>query len=174
MVVAFESECGKEYEAFTGDVDVAAILSALEVASLDDVTIYAVQSDGTLDNDYKVGGGIDGWRNADGDWQAWGDNARFCVKVDFTADEDQIQYVGGMPGQNTEPAEYAATFAFVKNNSETNDAVVLKVTLTYAVPDGINAIEIAKAKANGKYIQNGKLVIVRDGKVFSANGIELK
>ena len=174
IVVPFESECGSDYEGFVASVDIASILNTLGVESLKDVTIYAVQSDGTLDDDYKVGGGIDGWRNADGDWQTWGDNARFCVKVDFSAEENQIYYVGGMPGQNAEPAEYAATFAFVKNGSATNDAVVLKVTLAYDYPVGINGIEVAKAKANGKYIQKGKLYIVRDGKVFSANGVEMK
>lgn len=37
---------------------------------------------------------------------------------------------------------------------------------------GINSIEkAAKAMADGKYIENGKLVIVKDGKKFRANGV---
>ena len=174
VVVPFESECGKVYEALTGSVDVAAILGALEVTSLSDVTIYAVQSDGTLDDNYKLGT-TDGWRNADGDWQGWGDDARFGVKADFSAEENQIYWVGGMDGQNTEPAKYTATFAFVKNGSETNDAVVLKVTLTYAVPDAIDAIETAEdVKADGKYMENGKLVIIKNGHKYNASGLRIK
>ncbi len=130
VVINLTSSLGSSYEELTSDVDVDAILSTLSVSSLNDVTIYAVQSDGSLDDSYKTGS-TNGWRNADGDWQSWGDDARFCVKVDFTA-ETEIYYVGGMVGQNTtDPATYTATYAFVKNGSETNDAVILKVNLIY-------------------------------------------
>ncbi|MDE5739499.1 MAG: DUF4859 domain-containing protein, partial [Bacteroidaceae bacterium] len=172
-VVPFTSECGENYEELTGNVDVAGILTTLGVESISDVDIYAVQSDGSLDDNYKLGT-TDGWRNADGDWQTWGDDARFCVKVNFAAAENQIYYVGGMDGQNTEPADYTATFAFVKKASETHDAVVLKVTLTYDYNVSISGIDAAKAKANGKYLQNGKVVIVKNGKTYSVSGVEIK
>ena len=124
------SSLGSSYEGLTSDVDVASILSTLSVSSLDDVTIYAVQSDKSLDDNYMLGG-TDGWRNADGDWQGWGGDAYFCVKADFSA-ETEISYVGGMEGKNTtDPATYTATYAFVKNGSATHDAVILKVNLIY-------------------------------------------
>ncbi len=173
VVVPFTSECGEYYEEMTGNVDVASILNTLGAESISDVDIYAVQSDGSLDNSYKLGT-TDGWRNADGDWQSWGAEARFCVKVNFAADEDQIYYVGGMDGQNAEPAEYTATFAFVKKASEAHDAVVLKVTLTYDYNVSIDGIDAAKAKGNGKYLQNGKIVIVNNGKTYSVSGVEIK
>ena len=158
----------------TASVDVAGILNTLGAASLSDVTIYAVLSDGSLDSNYKLGV-TDGWRNAAGDWQGWGSDARLCVKTDFAAADTQIYYVGGMDGQTSEAASYTATFAFVNNASATHDAVVLKVTLTYAVPDGINAIEIAKAKGNGKYLnKKGQIIIVNDKKAFSLTGAEMK
>ncbi|MDE7118621.1 MAG: hypothetical protein K2O61_08305, partial [Bacteroidaceae bacterium] len=75
-------------------------------------------------------------------------------------------------GQNTEPAEYTATFAFVKKG--TRDAVVLKVKLTYDNNVSIDGIDAAKAKANGKYLQNGKIVIVKNGKTYSVSGVEIK
>ncbi|MDE5550441.1 MAG: DUF4859 domain-containing protein, partial [Bacteroidaceae bacterium] len=173
VVVPFTSECGKNYEELTGNVDMAGILATLGVESISDVDIYAVQSNGSLDDNYKLGT-TDGWRNADGDWQSWGADARFCVKVNFAAAENQIYYVGGMEEQNAEPADYTATFAFVKKASETHDAVVLKVTLTYDYNVSIDGIDAAKAKANGKYLQNGKIVIVKNGKTYSVSGVEIK
>jgi hypothetical protein len=151
--VVLTSEFGKCYEGLTSDVDVAAILTKLGVASLNDVTIYAVQSDGSLDDNYKLGT-TDGWRNAAGDWQNWGDDACFYVKADFTLEAAQIYEVGGMEGKNTaaeaeNPVTYTATYAFVKTGS--TDAVVLKVTLTYVVPTGIKTVNADMA---GKTIYN--------------------
>ena len=175
--VTLTSELGKSYEGLTADVDVAAILAKLEVTSLDDLTIYAVQSDGSLDDNYKLGT-TDGWRDSTGNWQTWGDNAYFFVKADFTKESAQIYEAGGMDGKNTtaqwqSPATYTATYAFVKTG--TADAVVLKVTLTYTVPTGINAIardgqksviyNINGQKVNkaqkGLFIINGKKTVVR-------------
>ena len=169
--IAFESETEECYEGLTSDVDVAAILSKLGVESLSDVTIYAVQSDGSLDDNYKLGT-TDGWRNAAGDWQSWGADAYLCVKVDFAAAENQIYYVGGMEGNTGEAASYTAKFAFVKNGS--TDAVVLSVTLTYSVSDAIANIETAPAKANGKYLENGKVVIIKNGVKYNAAGVVTK
>ena len=136
VVVPFTSEVGSCYEGFNADVDVPAILGTLGAGSLDEVMIYAVQSDGSLDDNYKLGT-TDGWRNAAGDWQGWGADAFFYVKANFAAESSQLYEVGGMdpvmnPAMNT-PATYTATYAFVKKG--TKDAVVLKVTLTYPDPD---------------------------------------
>jgi hypothetical protein len=175
--VALTSELDKCYEGLTANVDVAAILAKLEVSSLNDVTVYAVQSDGSLDDNYKLGT-TDGWRNAAGDWQGWGDDAYFYVKADFSKDSLQIYEAGGMEGKNTladaeNPATYTATYAFVKTG--TTDAVVLKVTLTYTTSTGINAIardarknaifnlngqKVQKAQ-RGLYIVNGKKVVIK-------------
>ena len=132
VAVELTSELGMVYEGLTADVDVAAILAELGAESLNDVTVYAVQSDGTLDDSYKLGT-TDGWRNAEGDWQSWGADAFLCVKADFSLEAGQIYYVGGMDGNTTEPGAYTATYAFV---NEAKEAVTLKVTLTYpAAPD---------------------------------------
>ena len=177
QTVALTSELGRCYEGLTADVDVAAILAKLEVSSLNDVTIYAVQSNGSLDDNYKLGN-TDGWRNAAGDWQGWGNDAYFYVKADFAKESAQIYEVGGMENKNTtadweNPASYTATYAFVKTG--TTDAVVLKVTLTYTIPTGINAIatdaqkgviynmngqKVNKAK-KGLFIINGKKTVVK-------------
>ena len=179
QTVALTSELGKSYEGLSASVDIDAIVAKLGVESVSDLAIFAVASDGALDDNYKLGT-TDGWRNADGDWQGWGENARFCVKVDFAAEADQIQYVGGMDGQNTtaeweNPASYKARFVFVNLKSEDLDAVVLEVTLTYTVPDGINSIaadgnatifdlngrKVSKVQRGGIYIINGKKAAVK-------------
>ncbi|MBR3443472.1 MAG: DUF4859 domain-containing protein [Bacteroidaceae bacterium] len=138
--INFTSALGQKYESFTSDVDIASILTTLGVSTLNDLTIYAVQSDGSLDDNYKLGG-TDGWRNASGDWQAWGNDAFFGVKADFALSATQIYFVGGMEGKNTtDPATYTATYAFVKNGSATHDAVILKVNLIYPEPAGEDII----------------------------------
>ena len=175
QVIDLKSETGKQYEGLTADVNIAEILTTLGVESIDDVTIYAVMNDGSLDDNYKLGT-TDGWRNADGDWQSWGDAAYFYVKADFERESAQIYEVGGMEGKNSEPASYTATYVFVKDGSETNDAVVLKVNLTYDFPVGINAVDadlenaviydlagrrVSKAVKGGIYIINGKKVAIK-------------
>lgn len=134
ITIDFHSTLGSYYEGMKSDVYVASILSRLSVSSLDDVTIYAVQSNGTLDENYMLGG-TDGWRNVSGDWQSWGDDAYFYAKADFTRSDNQLYDMGGMIGKNTTtPAPtYTATYAFVKNGSSTHDAVILKANLIYEV-----------------------------------------
>lgn len=170
----FSFKLGTSYQGEKATVDVAAILDKLEVESLSDVTIYAVQSDGSLDDNYKLGT-TDGWRNAAGDWQGWGADAFFYVKANFAATENQLYDVGTMdPTQNTtiEAGTFTAKYAFVKGN-DTHDAVVLSVNVALVDPVGINSIEIAKAKGNGKYLdKKGHIIIVNDNKAFSLNGIE--
>ena len=172
----FSFKLGTSYQSEKATVDVAAILDKLEVESLSDVTIYAVQSDGSLDDNYKLGT-TDGWRNAAGDWQGWGADAFFYVKANFAATENQLYEVGTMdPTQNTtiEAGTFTAKYAFVKGN-DTHDAVVLSVNVALVDPVGINSIEIAKAKGNGKYLdKKGHIIIVNDNKAFSLNGIETK
>ena len=169
---AFVSTTGSCYEGMSADVDVPALLASVEASSLDDVTIYAVQSDGSLDDNYKLGT-TDGWRNAAGDWQGWGADARFYVKADFAREAGQLYEVGGMEGTTNEPASYTATYAFVKNG--TKDAAVLKVTLTYQVPEGIESLTLqpetttvynlngqkVEKVRKGLYIQNGKKIVVK-------------
>jgi hypothetical protein len=126
-----KSEIGDAYEGLNATVDIDAILAALEVESLGDVIIAAVQPDGTLDTNYMLGG-TDGWRDADGTWKSWSDNLEtapyFYVKTNFEA-TPQIYQVGGYPGHTDEAATFTAPFVFVKNG--TNQAYVLNVNLVY-------------------------------------------
>lgn len=178
VAVEFTSELGKCYEGLTADVDVASILAELGAESLNDVTVYAVQSDGTLDDNYKLGT-TDGWRNAAGDWQSWGDAAYFYVKADFAKASAQIYEVGGMQGKNTtEPATYTATYAFVNANAE---AVTLKVTLTYPAAEEpeigtvIHTIDFTTQESYPYYVMTapeGSSFDVIDGALVIENTVE--
>ena len=174
----FEFEVGTCYQGATATVDVAAILAKLGVESLDDITIFAVRSDGTLDDNYKLGT-TDGWRNAAGDWQTWGADAYFYVKADFSAAESQLYDVGTMdPGMNANIKAddvFTAKYAFVKGG-DTYNAVVLNAVITMIAPDAINGIALDAEKnvvydlagrrvknvvKGNLYIVNGKKVLVK-------------
>ena len=168
---AFE---GGAYQGGSADVDMNEILGTLGIEGIEGLTIYAVLSDGTLDSNYKLGT-TDGWRNREGDWQGWGDDAYFCVKTDFDLEYGQITYVGTMDGK-TDAHTFVAKFAFVRDN-ETHDAVVLNVIIYYGDLVGINGIfadkngeqtifDLSGRRVNtitkgGMYIINGRKVAIK-------------
>lgn len=133
-----ESEIGNAYEGLNATVDVANILAALEVESLDDVTIAAVQPDGTLDLSYQRGT-TDGWRDADGAWKAWANSNEvglencpyFYVKSNFES-EPQLYEIGGYPGHTDEAAKFTAPYVFIVTG--TAKAYLLNVNLIYPAP----------------------------------------
>ena len=140
FVYEFKSICGEFYENYTQTLDEEAIAAEIG-CPLADASVFAVQSDGTLDPDYTLGpggkDGTDGWRNADGDWESWGSDARICVKANFTPEPDEdgnkaphIYYIGGMTGQTGTPATYKATFR-VENPSDNTKYCFVIIKLTY-------------------------------------------
>ena len=135
FVYEFTSICGEYYESYTQRLDEEAIAAEIG-CPLADASAFAVQSDGTLDDNYKLGA-TDGWRNADGDWESWGSNARICVKADFAPEVDSlgnsaphIYYIGGMAGQTTVPATYKATYR-IQNPTDAAKYCLVTVKLTY-------------------------------------------
>ena len=68
FVYDFTSVCGESYEAYSQSVDAEAIEAEIG-CELFAAAVYAVMGDGTEDPNYKLGT-TDGWRNADGNWQA--------------------------------------------------------------------------------------------------------
>jgi len=133
MNVDINLECGGGYEGVSASVDVAAILAELGATSLDGVVIAAVQPDGTYDTNYSLGP-TDGWRNAEGGWQAWTDNVDdphfFYVKADFYQAENQLYEIGGYPGKTDEPSTFTAVYSFKYAKAE----VLLKVNVIYSAP----------------------------------------
>lgn len=167
-------EAGTSYQGATASVDMEAVLSTLGIESLDDVTIYAVVPDGTLEANYGVGSS-DGWRNKEGYWQSWGDAAYYYVKADFTRDSNQIYEVGTYPDK-TNAYLFTTKYVFVKDNA-THDAYQVDVVITYGDVVGINGIlagqngeqtifdlngrRVSTITKGGLYIINGKKVFVK-------------
>ncbi|MBO4564734.1 MAG: DUF4859 domain-containing protein [Bacteroidaceae bacterium] len=135
FVYEFTSIVGEYYETYTKVLDVDAIEAEIG-CTLAEATIYAVQSDGTLDPDYQLGE-TDGWRNADGDWENWGNDARICVKAEFNPQPDEngntaphFYYIGGMSGQTGAPATFKATYR-IENPTDATKYCFVIVKLTY-------------------------------------------
>ena len=171
----FEFEVGSCYQGAKATVDIDAILATLGVSALSDVKIYAVQSDKSLDDDYKLNT-TDGWRNAAGDWQTWGADAYFFVKADFAAAENQLYEVGTMdPEMNANIKAddvFTAKYAFVKDN-DTHDAVVLDVVVKMTPADAINGIAL-DAEKNVVYDLAGRRVKnVVKGNLYIVNGTKV-
>ncbi|MDO4994342.1 MAG: chitobiase/beta-hexosaminidase C-terminal domain-containing protein [Bacteroidales bacterium] len=178
--IEFNYDLGTSYQEDVATVDVAAIKAAFGTPAEPTLTIYAVLSNNTLDPSYGLGTS-DGWRNADGDWESWGGESVFCVKADFTAESDQIYYVGtkmAASQEEDEPGTYVARYVFVnEDGSEKPDAVLFTVTINYGDAVGINGIladktgeqkifdlsgrRIETITKGGMYIINGKKVFVK-------------
>ena len=128
---------GAGYAAADGTTaNVDAILAALGVESLDGVKIFAVESDGSLDPDYQRGSS-DGWRDVEGDWAQWGDDAsQFYVKADFSRASGQLYEVGCHPfhsGAHLEDVvNYTAQYAFVYGGKNENTSVIYNVVVAVA------------------------------------------
>ena len=145
----------------TGDnttANVAPILAALGVESLDGVKIFAVQSDGTLDEAYTLGS-TDGWRNAEGDWAGWADaTSQFYVKADFTKAEGQLYEIGCHPEHNgthlTDVVNYTAKYAFVVGGKSENKSVLYNVVVAIA-PEATD-LDVTGATAQYFYNVEGK------------------
>ena len=179
--VTMTSELGKSYEGeWTGDMpDIDGILETLGAASLDDVEIYAVQSDGSLTANYELGP-TDGWRNDLGDWNGWGQSGTcFCVKYDAVAND--IYYVGGygegdhLDTDHQEDVTYTAKYVFVygENTNAEPTAVELRINLNYpGLATGISGIskEGMVDLKNAYDLSGRKVTVPVKGDVYIING----
>jgi hypothetical protein len=121
----------------------------------------------TITNSYSCTPYPGFWCLADGTADIW---ANGTFGVSFVPDATTGVFQAWTKAAVTE--ELSTTFYFV--NEETKEYVAYKVILLSA-PVGINAIEIAKAKGNGKYLdKKGHIIIVNDKKAFSLSGAEMK
>lgn len=167
-------ETGKNRPAITFDVN--EICTALDIDNIADAQPYIVNV--TTGN--FVENTTDGWRNIEGDATIWNDATNgYCLKMNEPA-SGMFDYASAHDKNFQVNDTYVAQWGLVKDDK----AVVLKVTIRFvseedwaaAVEDatGISGIDAAKAKANGKYLQNGKIVIVKNGKTYSVSGVEIK
>ena len=146
------------------------ILAALGETSFDNVKIFAVKSDGTLDAEYKLGT-TDGWRNADGDWAGWSDaSSQFYVKADFTRAEGQLYEIGCHPEHSgvhmTDVVNYTAQYAFVVGGKSENKSVLYNVVVAIA-PE---AADLDITGATAQYFYN----VEAKGFLLGANNWETR
>ena len=166
--------------------DVNEICEALGVEDITTLKPYIVNV--TTGNFVENTANIDGWRNAQGDAAAWAQATNgYCLKMNAPA-SGEFDYAAAHDDNFAEGNTYVAQWGLVKEGGEgaTDQAVVLKVTIRFVSEDDWNAaVDTAtgidgiasdgKAKMNGKkYMENGRIVIYRDGKKFSTTGVELK
>ena len=130
---AVESYVGNHYEGLPIEVELEAIMASIGATSTDDIAIYSEGPDAARVE--GVLGETDGWRNAAGEWQNWGADARFYVQDNnrFTEGEEELDYktyyLGGMDGQTNEVASYTAKLVYV--NKTTNAEAIVYLTLNY-------------------------------------------
>ncbi|MBO4451105.1 MAG: DUF4859 domain-containing protein [Bacteroidaceae bacterium] len=179
FVYEFQSYVGDSYENYTQVLDVEAIEAELG-CTLAEATIYAVQSDGTLDPDYTLGPGgatTDGWRNAAGDWEVWSSSGScFCVKANFTPEPDEegnvaphFYYIGGKSGQTSEPVTYAATYR-LENPANTSKFCFVILKLSY-IPEP--EFEITTKISELNIVGRAELVAEQYPRT-NTNGVEYK
>lgn len=75
--------------------------------------------------------------------------------------------------------ENGTKYAVLKVNSQEALRLALiddaKLTITYGVYDqtAIDEVKDSKVSKNGKFIKGGRLVIVKNGRMYETNGIEI-
>ncbi len=84
FTVAHERYAGMGYGATEAEVDLTEALAFIGVEKYEDATLVGINvTDGSIVTDYA---GFDGWRNAEGNFVAWGETSSVCVKANALAD----------------------------------------------------------------------------------------
>lgn len=148
------------------DDEVQTILTELNLTSLDEAKVYGYNPS---DESFVVAfAGFDGWRDANGD---------FAMHTGTTDVPACCKYTDGKsyPCYNIAGVgdKIVKTYWAIANDEK---AVLVEVDFWFGdAYTGIDGIASGgKAKANGKYLENGKIFIYRNGKKFSTTGVELK
>ncbi len=152
-----------EKTAVLTDEQVQSILTELGITSLDEADVLGYNP---TTSEFIINfEGYDGWRNAEGDFESYGDNAPFCVKY-----TDGVTYLCYDKPATSGYNEFAAYWA-ISNGTK---AVLVKITFTTCT--AINGVEADTNKAEvifdlagrrinkaqkGIYIINGKKVAVK-------------
>ena len=156
--VAATETVGETCSGITATFDVNEVIEALGVADLstDNVSTYIVNT-----NDSLVVNSTDGWRDADGNAASWGTTKGYCVKLSDPT-TGTFDFLGAYDTTYAEGDIFVARWAIVSNAD--NKAVVLRVTVNFAAPTAIDALEAGKAGAEGIYnIAGQKLNALQKG-----------
>lgn len=158
---------GTAYEGATAAFNVLDVTEPLNLDAISDADQYIVNvTDGSF-----VANSTDSWRDANGDAAAWGTagEGMVCVKISDPA-SGIIDYLGAIDDSYEDGDTYTAKWGFV--NKASNTAVILNINITFVTdPTGIDATPAADGvKPDGKYLENGKIVIYRNGNKYDASG----
>ncbi len=158
---------GTAYEGATAAFNVLDVTGPLNLDAISDAEQYIVNvTDGSF-----VANSTDSWRDANGDAAAWGTagEGMVCVKISDPA-SGIIDYLGAIDDSYENGDIYTAKWGFV--NKASNTAVILNINITFVTdPTGIDATPAADGvKPDGKYLENGKIVIYRNGNKYDASG----
>ncbi|MCM1311434.1 MAG: hypothetical protein NC206_00180 [Bacteroides sp.] len=138
--VDVEREAKLGYTNQTATVDIAAICEMLGVDAVTADNVRGVDPDGTyVENAMSL---YDGWRNVDGAFVAWGNDASVCVKLDVAVAEDNIDictYANNLENEPAVGSVYTAVWAVV---TET-DTVLINTNITFIEPV-VKSFEIVK------------------------------
>jgi len=135
------------YQAAPIDVDVAAIRTVIGAGSDNDYTVYADDGAST------VRGTTNGWRNADGEFQAWGAESYVYVQ-----DESKSHYVvGGHPDHCNEVGSYTTRLIYKHNTTGATAAVY--ITLTYIAEFHYGTETQTGSVENTNYYQNSPVIV---------------
>ena len=152
-----KSYIGQSYEGYKQTLDIEAITAILG-CDISEAKAYAVLPDGSLDEDCQPGK-TDGWRDAEGNWQKWSPTLEeapyFYVKLDLSAETNQISEVGGYPGHTDESVTYTATYKLVNPNDDSK-VCFITVNLIY-VPEPV--FEITTNPAELEIVGSAELAV---------------
>lgn len=129
--VTLERETGLGYAGQTADLDFTEALAFLGISSVSDATVVGINvTDGSIvENAMDT---YDGWHNADGDFQGWGDNAAVCVKFNPTAESAQLYDICDMGNANVPSAGESFTCKWgLQANGKT---AIYVVTINFVEP----------------------------------------
>ena len=158
-------------DAYHPTFDVAEVTAALGIDDIADAKTYIVN---VTTGDFVVNS-TDGWRDANGDAKSWGEAENgYCLKLNDPA-SGEFDYAGAHDANFEEGTTYVAQWGIVANEK----AVLLKVTIKFLseadfAAVGINGINTTSTLKNGKYLENNKVVIIRNGVKYGVNGAAIK
>lgn len=127
--VTIERYTNLGYTGQTADLDFTEALAYLGIESVSEATVIGIN----VSNDSIVTDGMsvyDGWHNAAGDFQTWGDNAAVCVKFNPTAESAQLYDICDMGNDNVPAAGESFTCKWgLQANGKT---VVYVITINFS------------------------------------------
>lgn len=152
-----------------GKAPAFSVADVCEALGIDDISKAKTYIVNVTDGEFVMNT-TDGWRDANGDAANWAEAANgFCLKLNDPA-SGVFDYSGAHDANFNDGDKYVAKWAVTYDGK----AVVLQVNITFGEePSAINSIA-ASAKANGKFFENGKIVILKNGVKYNVAGSIIK